>query len=103
MPEAIERSRLTTFALCNTLERFISDNEHSRDVMCRWFSSHLKITLDVARQVRNDRTDDAVKAEVAAFRLAEIAAEKQRRQREIDELDQEARKISAKAAAKAAA
>ena len=40
-------------ALCELLDRYINDNDHSRDVDERWLASQLVPIRDIARTVRS--------------------------------------------------
>ena len=95
MDAAKERPHMTPHGLCLALEDFVRDNENSRDVSLRWLAAYLNETLMLCRRVRADTLDDAERRLVASHRLGEIEKAKAERQREIDSLDSEARKLSA--------
>lgn len=96
MDEAREKRPFTAHNLVGAVDEFISDNRHSRDVELRWFASFLDAyTAPLAKRVRSGGLDEGERKLVSTFRLGEIEKEKAERQREIDRLDGEARKLSA--------
>lgn len=91
-PEA-PRHKSPHALLCD-VEEFISCNRHSRDVEMRWLAQYLEDSLvGLLRGARSDSLDEASKVQVARFRLAEIATERSKREREIADLDREANKL----------
>jgi hypothetical protein len=84
----------TAAALASAIEDYCQSQRHSRDVSDRWLSSYLdKAVLGLVRQVRNNNLDMDLREQVNAFRLTEIEKEKQAKQKEIDALDREAKKL----------
>jgi hypothetical protein len=93
MADAEPKKTMTVYGLVNAIDEFISDNSRSSDVTLRWFTKFMEGPQRVARQVRSGGLDDEFAAAVAMHRLAEIDAEKHKRQSEIAELDREAAKL----------
>jgi hypothetical protein len=95
MVDAAEKRQMTPRGLVGAIEEFIGDNKRSVLVEHRWLADWLDETLRVARQVRSGNSLDPKYRElVAEFRLAEIDKAKSEHQKEIDDLDREARKIA---------
>lgn len=92
---AEERQMMTIGAMVESLDRFVTDNRHHRDVENRWMSVYLTDILQLARQLRNGNLDDGYQAKVAAFRLAEIQSEQNSRRADIERLEREAEKLRA--------
>lgn len=97
MPAEMKQN-MTTFDLCADLERFISDNAHSRDLDDRWLADKLKTILPAAREVRNNNLSSENRATVNAFRALEIEDELTRKRNEIDVLERDLKSVKAKAA-----
>lgn len=93
--DVAERKPFTAYNLVAALETYTQDNKHSRDVATRWFVSHVnEFVLPLARRMRSDNLDEGEAKLVARFRLAEIEKERDDKQREIDALNAEARKLT---------
>lgn len=82
------RARLTLATLIDTLDRFISDNSHSRDVEERWLCSVLAPTLQLTREA-SSRLGPENKAKVNEFRATEIEKELQAKRRETEILERD--------------
>lgn len=96
MNNATEKRIKTAHSLLCDVEEFISDNRGSRAVELRWLSQYLAdATVPLLRGARSDNLDEASRQQVARFRLAEIAAEKAKREKEIADLDREAGQLKA--------
>lgn len=91
--EAEPKRETTASALASVIGSYCQDQRRARDVDDRWLSSYLEDTLRIVRQVQFSNLDPDMREKVNAFRLAEIAKEKQAKQREIDVLDREAKKL----------
>lgn len=86
----------TVYNLIDALEAYIRRHTHCHDVEERWFASVLdKQVLPVARNLRSGGVTPDEKKQIAEFRLSEIDKERSDKQREIDSLDAEARKLAA--------
>lgn len=91
------RTRMSLANLIDTLDRFISDNSHSRDVEERWLCAVLASTLQLTREARS-RLGPENKAKVNAFRADEIEKELQAKRRETEILERDLVKLRAPAA-----
>jgi hypothetical protein len=78
--------------LRNYIERFIRENQHSRDVEHRWLADYAKDLMAQAYNVKAGN-HDTIKARVNAFRLLEIEEEKSKLQQAISTLEKEEGKI----------
>lgn len=85
--------------LYHSMRRFIDDNQHSRSVDHRWLSKHIgeSILEDVA-EVGNGKLPPITREKVNAFRAKEIAAEIERKRREMDVLERDLKTLTTKAA-----
>ncbi len=94
MADAEPRRPHTVHGLLSEMQDFISDNRSSREVALRWLSAYLAENITkILSAVRNDRLGDEHKKMVADFRLSEIEAEKEKREKEIAALDREASEL----------
>lgn len=97
MAEAQEKRPTTAHDVVLSLEDFILSNRHSRDEAMRWLATYAgEAFLPLMRQARSGGFDEASRTQIARFRLAEIEKEKADKQREIDNLDREARTLQAR-------
>jgi UDP-N-acetylmuramyl tripeptide synthase len=81
--------------ICDAIDRFVSCNRGSRDDRTRWLADYLSESLRVCQQVRSGNLAEENMRAVADFRLTEIENAKKAKQREIDDLDREAKKLLA--------
>lgn len=93
MNAATEAPDITTHELCNALERYINRKEHSNDVDERWLAHYLTTFRAVALEVRNSRLGPGAKAQVNAFRAAEIEKELQDKRRQMEVLERDLKKL----------
>ncbi len=105
MTNAEAERPMTPHMLVGSIEKFIQDNRHSGLVEHRWLASYLGDILKIARQVRSggmSSLDQEYQELAREFRLTELATEKSTREKQIAELDREARKLLAESPAKVA-
>ncbi len=93
MNVAAEPPAITTNELCNFLDRYIERKESSGDVDERWLAHYLTTFRAAAREVRSSRLGPGAKAQVDAFRAAEIEKELQDKRRQIEVLERDLRKL----------
>jgi hypothetical protein len=94
--DAEHKKPVNVYTLLSVMDEFISDNSHSYDLETRWFAKFLDDDVrPIGRRVRSGGLNGVEKENVAAFRLAEIRAAKDAKQREIDALDREAADLGA--------
>jgi hypothetical protein len=94
--DAEAKKATTIYTLLSVIDEYISSNRYSRDAETRWFAKFMDEDVrPTAQRLRSDGLNDLEKAAVAEFRLTEIKAAKDVKQREIDELDREAKRLSA--------
>lgn len=89
---------MMAFDLCEALERFASDNTHSRDLDDRFLAAQLDGILTIARQVRNNNLGTELRKEVNAFRAKEIETEMADKRRQLDVLERDYKKAKEAAA-----
>jgi hypothetical protein len=87
------RRSMTPHELSEYIERFISGQRHSPHADHRWLADYLGEALRIVRQVRSDNLDAEYRNLVTAFRLVEIAKERDDKKREIDSLEKEIRRL----------
>jgi hypothetical protein len=86
---------MTLQQLIDALDRFVSDSRHHREVEIRWLATQAEEFRLLAISMRNGRpSNDALRA-IGDFRLAELAAEKDRLKSQSDALDREAQTLRA--------
>lgn len=73
--------------------KFISDNATSSDLNLRWLAHALKTTVEILERVHDGDLTPDLSHRVREFRLSEIAAERAKREDEIEKLETEARKL----------
>lgn len=91
---AQEQDRIGVAGLCDALSKFIDQNRGARDEATRWLADYLVETLRMAQHVRSGNLSDSEKKLIASFRLGELQKAKDEKQREIAELDREAKKLT---------
>jgi hypothetical protein len=89
------RRSMTPHQLSEHIDTFISDQRRSPHTEHRWLAEYLGEILRIVRQVRSDNLDAEYRNMVTAFRLAEIAKERDDKKREIDALEKEIRRLEA--------
>jgi hypothetical protein len=85
----------TSFTLAAAIESYCNDQRAARDHDERWLAEYMQGVLNIVRQVSNANLDPELREKVTAFRLVEISRAKQAKEREIELLDLEAKKLVA--------
>lgn len=80
---------MTARDLYDHMSRFAHDNKGSRDVDMRWLASKIETYCPVVSAAMNDRLDSADRAEITAFRAAEIENDIAAKREEIERLERD--------------
>lgn len=80
--------------LADTIDRFISDNRHSRDVDMRWLASYFAPILTMLGEAISQRgLGPEMRKLVDAFRAKEIEGEMANKRRELEILERDLGRI----------
>lgn len=91
--EATAKRPMTTFTLCEEVERYVGDNVRSGNLEDRWLADHLKGVIPLLRQVRNSNLDEETRQKVKEFQALEIEEQLRVKRNEIETLERSLRKV----------